>query len=538
MGSRVTLPSQVALRGVRARLRIVSLSLAGLWIMTAAGVLVLLWVEGSLELARTPLLWIAALIGLSLALWAAAGWQRLSEHALTHIGHAVLPVACAFTAKFHVAYENHSFGLVTPFGPHVLVAALFPLVLLSPPGRTAWISALAAGAGLLAIISSEATQGIPIPIQFLPDYLAAAAISPVVAWVLARNIGRLRARMEELRSLGSYRLEQKIGEGGMGEVWRATHQLLARPTAIKRIGRRHLRGDQTQRDLMLERFSREARATAALTSMNTVDLYDFGVTEDGTVFIAMELLDGVDLRHLVLRHGRQPADRVRRILLQACDSLAEAHSRGLVHRDIKPANLMLCRQGQRTDVVKVLDFGIVGLAEPPAAAVDESQAADLTLPGSVLGTPAFLAPEVLSGGVSGPRSDLYALGATAYWLLTADLPFVANGPLQMAAAILRDEPEPPSVRGAAVASELEAIVLRCLAKDSADRFASADALAAALEACPDRGTWSSDAERIWWHRHTDLEAATEAGDEGGPAALATETMAPPAEATGGTTRLG
>jgi serine/threonine-protein kinase len=265
----------------------------------------------------------------------------------------------------------------------------------------------------------------------------------------------------------------------MGEVYLATHRMLARPAAIKLIRPEVLAsGDGKLAQSAAVRFRREAEAAAKLRSPHTVELYDFGVTEDGALYLVMELLEGITLETLVRRQGPQPAARVVHILRQVCDSLEEAHSHGLIHRDIKPANIHLGRMGLRDDFVKVLDFGLVktmggGDGDDPLAS-----AAGLTP-----GTPAYMAPEMGHDPAPDGRSDLYSLGCVAYYLLTGRLVFQADTPLQMILMHVQQLPVPPSERlGKPVPAELERLVLACLAKRPADRPRSAAALAAALGA--------------------------------------------------------
>jgi serine/threonine-protein kinase len=273
--------------------------------------------------------------------------------------------------------------------------------------------------------------------------------------------------------------------------------MLARSAAIKLIHLDRLDPRPEVRRVAIERFHREARAIAALESTHTVRLFDFGATNDGTLYYVMELLDGVDLAELVKRHGPMPAERVRAILLQICDSLGEAHEMGLVHRDVKPANVILCRLGRTWDFVKVLDFGIVALQSDAA----EEKPDDLTGAGTVVGSPGFMAPEALAGEPCDARSDIYSIGCVAYWLLTGRKVFeVSNRALEVA-AVMRDPVIPPSALGFAVPRDLEDVVLACLAKLPEDRPASVDELAERLAGCVDREAWDSQRARAWWERH-------------------------------------
>ncbi len=306
-------------------------------------------------------------------------------------------------------------------------------------------------------------------------------------------INTLTTEAFEARRLGQYSLTERIGEGGMGEVWKARHRLLARPAAIKLIRPDRL-GDQDRAVSLLKRFEREAQATATLTSVHTITLYDFGLTDDGVFYYVMELLDGIDLESLVLRFGPLPPARVAYLIEQACESLWEAHEQGLIHRDIKPANLFSCRLGGSVDFVKVLDFGLV---KP----ITDAQATALTREGMVAGTPAFVAPEQALGRAVDARTDIYSLGASAYFLLTGHFVFEGSD-LEILADHLKRDPVPPSVRiGMPLNDELEAIVLNCLAKDPQDRPGSADELQGRIGGCRFEPGWGSREARDWWASH-------------------------------------
>jgi serine/threonine protein kinase/ABC-type amino acid transport substrate-binding protein len=295
--------------------------------------------------------------------------------------------------------------------------------------------------------------------------------------------------------LGSYELQEKLGSGGMGEVWRARHQSLSRAAAVKLIRVQALQGAAEDVEHVLLRFQREARATAALRSPNTVELYDYGQTPSGAVYYAMELLEGLDLQSLVDRFGPQPAGRTIHLLRQVCGSLEEAHRQGLLHRDIKPANIFACHLGTNFDVVKVLDFGLVKLRGSAGRA-----AVELTTADQVSGTPLCMAPEMVTGESEvDPRADLYAVGCVAYWLLAGTHVFDADNPVAMAVAHATETPTPPSERAdAAVPADLEAVVMQLLAKDPKERPETAADLARALSACEAAGSWSADDAAEWW----------------------------------------
>jgi serine/threonine-protein kinase len=299
-----------------------------------------------------------------------------------------------------------------------------------------------------------------------------------IAVVISHVVTRLGQQVGRERELGSYRLGELLGSGGMGAVYRASHRMLARPAAIKLIRPDVLASlDGGQAELATARFRREAEAAANLRSPHTVELYDFGVSDDGALYAVMELLEGTTLEALVRREGPHPADRVIRNLEQGCGSLAEAHAAGLVHRDIKPSNIHVGRLGLRDDFIKVLDFGLVkSLAEPTG----EYQVQ--TALGHAPGTPAYMAPEMAGDEVVDGRADLYSLGCVAYFLLTGRLVFEAGSALQMVARHLYDQPDLPSRHAPDVPHALECLVLQCLAKRPEDRPASAAELATALGA--------------------------------------------------------
>jgi serine/threonine-protein kinase len=301
-------------------------------------------------------------------------------------------------------------------------------------------------------------------------------------------------QVRQAREMGSYRLGELIGQGGMGEVWQAHHRLLARPAAIKLIRPvRDLRDAETVSRTAVQRFRREAEAAASLRSPHTIQLYDFGVTADGRFYLVMELLDGIDLESLVRRFGPQPEARVVHLLRQACHSLAEAHARGLVHRDIKPANIHLCRLGLEYDFVKVLDFGLVKHETGWSSAQTLVSEPSLTP-----GTPAYMAPEMVTGDSLDGRLDLYALGCVGYFLLTGELVFEADSALGMIGHHLRAVPIPPSVRsGRPTPTGVDSVILACLAKEPAGRPATALELCRRLESL-DIPPWTQDDARAWW----------------------------------------
>jgi hypothetical protein len=375
---------------------------------------------------------------------------------------------------------------------------IFNIIVPTPP-RYAVVAALASVTSVPAMVllslstfppRVQVADSLDIFFAFGFPYLLVV----IMAYAGARVMYSLGTEVTRARELGSYRLVERLGEGGMGEVWKASHRLLARPAAIKLI-RASRSGDW---DDARRRFEREAQAIARLRSPHTVTLFDFGVADDGAFYYVMELLDGLDADTLVKRFGALPAERVVYLLRQMCHSLSEAHSCGLVHRDIKPANIYLCRYGQDHDFVKILDFGI-------AKAAHESSDTEtaLTAANVIQGTPAFIAPEQVLGGTDvDARADIYSAGCVAYWLLTGAQVFTGDTTMKLLLAHAQTVPDAPSSRTELpIAPALDALVLSCLAKDRADRPASAQDLLRRLEAVPLDRSWTDERAAQWWKVH-------------------------------------
>jgi serine/threonine-protein kinase len=368
-------------------------------------------------------------------------------------------------------------------------------VLLPSSGRrTAWLGALVMlPAGLVATrLRVEAFA----PAARLEDWL-------VQGWLVMRNLGvtiflaaltsrviyGLRRQVRENAQLGQYRLREKIGQGGMGAVYRATHALLRRDTAVKVLLPDRVGGAGSTR------FEREVKLTAQLTHQNTVAIFDYGRTPDGVFYYAMEYLDGGDLERLVEYGGPLPPARAVWILEQVCRALAEAHALGLIHRDIKPSNVILCERGGEGDVAKICDFGLV-------KDLNAGGDATLTQNSALTGTPLYLAPESIRSPESvDARADLYSLGALAYFLLTGEPLFSGKTIVEVCAAHLHEAPRPPSSRRPEVPAKLDAIVLRCLEKKPEARFADALELFAALRSSKVSESWDSRAREAWWSEH-------------------------------------
>jgi serine/threonine-protein kinase len=340
---------------------------------------------------------------------------------------------------------------------------------------------------------------------FFSYFMAFLAIIP------AKIMYRIGRAMTRARRMGSYELVSRVGRGGMGEVWRAAHRMLRRPAAIKLIRPETLGAATSDKaNQLLRRFEREVQATAGLHSAHTIEVYDFGITEEGTFFYVMELLNGHDLETFVEEFGPMPPERVVHVLRQVCDSIEDAHRSGLIHRDIKPANVFLCRYGHEVDFVKVLDFGLV----KSSGSLVENET-KLTAEGAVAGTPSFMAPELAVGdGGFDVRIDIYAIGCLAYWLLTGDLVFEADSGMKMVLKHVQEDPVPPSQRSElAIPEALDELVLACLAKDPDRRPQTARALAEQLDRVALEQAWTEDRAEHWWQLHSPPRAEAPENEE-------------------------
>jgi serine/threonine-protein kinase len=331
-------------------------------------------------------------------------------------------------------------------------------------------------------------------------FVTIAMVFSVLMGVAVSNVVyKLGKSVTEAREMGSYRLENNLGSGGMGEVWVASHRMLARSSAVKFIRHEVIAGmDAGEIQRLNQRFEHEVQATATLQSPHTVDIYDYGITPDGTFYYVMELLNGIDMETLVKRFGPIEPERAAYMLIQVCHSLHEAHCRQLIHRDIKPANLFVCEYGEDRDFVKVLDFGLVKHDK-----AGDGSDPKLTREGSITGTPAYMYPEAITG--TGPvdhRSDIYSMGCVAYWLLTGELVFTAKTPMAMLTEHATARPIPPSQRSDLEIPEvLDDVVLACLAKHPDDRPNGADELARRLERIGFERSWDNERARTWWELH-------------------------------------
>ncbi|MCG6926927.1 MAG: serine/threonine protein kinase [Acidobacteria bacterium] len=384
-----------------------------------------------------------------------------------------------------------------------LRAALIP----SPPSRTLALNLLL---GLPYVLVpwffGPASDGAP-PLR-TADYPVVGTVTYAIWWaiisvgttVISHVVFGLRAEVRRARQLGQYTLEGKLGEGGMGVVYRARHGMMRRPTAVKLLKPEHTA------ETDLKRFEREVQLTARLTHPHTITIYDYGRTPQGVFYYAMELLDGAALDRVVSLCGPLSEARVVSLLYSVAGALAEAHDVGLIHRDIKPANVILCRQGGMDDFPKVVDFGLV-------KDLEHAGGAGLTRADVVAGTPLYLAPEAVSAPETvGPPADLYSLGAVGYFALTGTNVFGGRTLVEVCSHHLHTPPEPPSIRlGRPVDPELESLILDCLAKDPLQRPAGAHALRRRLERCVAFGEWTHEDAHVWWKEHgPDLSTASQA----------------------------
>ncbi|HXY38588.1 MAG TPA: serine/threonine-protein kinase [Vicinamibacteria bacterium] len=379
-------------------------------------------------------------------------------------------------------------GLPLPVGAYLRYHGIEPaqFALLGPALNLRTIEELARGGG------------IGLGFSFLMAVLLATGASNVIYG--------LRREAREARRLGQYTLEEKLGEGGMGIVYRARHAMLRRPTAVKLLPR------DRAGEASLARFEREVQLTASLTHPNTVTVFDYGRTSDGIFYYAMELLDGASLDSVVSVGGRLLPERVTHVVYHIASALSEAHQVGLIHRDVKPANIILCRQGGTDDVPKVVDFGLV-------KDLERGTDVSLTQGDVIAGTPLYLSPEAITApDAMDARSDLYSLGAVGYFALTGTHVFEGRTTVEVCAKHLHDAPERPSRRiGCPLPQDLEAVLLACLAKQPGERPATAAELCRRLESCASFGQWTPEKASAWWREHG--AAATARGRETQPTGL-------------------
>jgi len=357
----------------------------------------------------------------------------------------------------------------------------------------------------LAVLTAAGWEHESIRHIIFPNELSVAmAVSGVAfatAWYGSYKVTMLRREAFEARQLGQYRLTERLGAGGMGEVFLAEHQMLKRPCAVKLI-----RPGQATDAKALARFEREVRAISRLTHWNSVEIFDYGRADDGTFYYAMEYLPGLSLQQVIERQGPMQPERAVHLLRQVCQALSEAHSMGIMHRDIKPSNIIASQRGGIYDVAKLLDFGL-------ATSTEELVDVRLTQDGTIAGSPLYLAPErFLEGGEPDARSDIYSLGGVAYFVLTGRPPFRGDSPLKLMIAHAREPVVRPRELDASLPADLEAIIIRCLEKAPADRFNNTGELERALAACESADGWSQQMAIRWWAARPELEPLETATD--------------------------
>jgi len=431
------------------------------------------------------------------------GYVRYANHPAnvkTDVGLFYVVLNAVFVSLINTAVRMPSASSIGYVSWNAIVILVASMIIPATPRKMLAASLAAASMDPLGVWVAH-LRGLPVPslvhalVVFMPNYACA-----VVAMLPSSVLQRIGRRLRQAQAMGSYHLVELLGRGGMGEVWRAEHRLLARGAAIKLI-RPELLGASSEADArtMLRRFEREAQATAALSSPHTIRVFDFGVADDRTTFYyVMELLSGRDLESMVREFGPLPADRALFLLEQACHSLADAHARGLVHRDVTPANIYACRMGLEYDFVKVLDFGLVKFNDRGAM-----QETLMTAAHTATGTPAYMAPEIiLNEGEVDERADVYAVGCVAYYLLTGQLVFEADTAMKMFLQHVQATPIPPSQRSELpIPREVDALVLACLEKDPARRPQDARQLLRMMRQCRSAQTWDNDSAQRWWEMH-------------------------------------
>jgi serine/threonine-protein kinase len=442
-----------------------------------------------------PFIMMSTLVLASILLLVATRIPFLSEQLILDLA-LVYEVILAFVtalARHSIPWQE---GVNRDWSEVAVWIIVFSVVIPNTPGKSFLAASLAALSDPVGLLISVA-YGNPMPsTQMLGHLFGPTLFAVILAFFLSRQIFRMGKDIQEAKSMGSYRLVEKLGTGGMGEVWLARHQMLARPAAIKIISRRFLSdGSLDSGDTVLKRFQREAKATAMLESEHIIRLFDFGSTSDGSFYYAMEYLNGLNLEELVAKFGPILPERSVYILTQMCLALEEAHADGLVHRDIKPANIFICKKGLRYDFVKVLDFGLVR-----NSGFDSQKETRLTQDGRIPGTPAYIAPEAITQQQRlDARADLYSLGCVAFWMLTGRLVFPGKDPLQMILDHLNRKPDPLSKQSElGIPPQFDELVRTCLAKDPNQRPQNAAEVREWLQKIPFSHPWNQARASSWW----------------------------------------
>ncbi len=457
-----------------------------------------------------PSHWLPGILSIAVALIVAVATKspRFTTETILNLG-LVFQVVFSFgiaAAEYSEIYApiQHRPGEYGGLGlSYVAVWMLLFFIVVPAPPRKALVAVLASALAVPITAAFTIRFGPPTVEPVTPGQVFVGLTFPyllvaIMAYVGARVVYKLGTEVTRAREMGSYRLTELLGRGGMGEVWKAKHRMLRRPAAIKIIHGNVLGvADADSLGVALTRFEQEAQATATMRSPHTVELYDFGVASNGSFYYVMELLEGFDLGTIVERFGPVPPGRAIQLLQQVCHSLAEAHEHGLIHRDIKPDNIFVCPYGRDPDFVKVLDFGLVKVPTE-----DGSEDVNLTTGGFAGGTPSFIAPEQAVGDKVDGRTDIYSLGCVAYWLLTGRQVFESNSAARLIADHVHATPTPPSQRIAhEIPADLERVVLRCLEKKPRDRPQSAEELSEMLGSCETDTAWTREMAREWWDRN-------------------------------------
>lgn len=499
--------SQEALQLLCSRLAAVTLALSIGFLFFA----VWLTIGYFTHITRVSLTWLLAEYAVTLTFlgtyWSLRRIPKMSIRCARGVELLVFGLPAAFFAAHTVRgllIGVHEFGTFLPVTLHGWTILIFAhaIFIPNPWKRAATVSVTLAVlplvVSLLTMMFDPPTREVffndPTPLVNMGLGLAATT---AVAIIGVRKINRLRNEAAEAKQFGRYRLLDKLGVGGMGEVYLAEHQLLRRPCAIKII-RPERAGDAK----VLARFEREVQATAKLSHWNSVYIYDYGHTADGTLYYVMEYLPGLTLQELVSNVGPLQPSRVIYLLRQICSALHEAHGLGLIHRDVKPSNIFVSERGGQFDVAKLLDFGLV----KPTTNRDLEQS-ELTVDGGLAGSPLYMAPEQAFGDdPPDPRSDIYSLGSVGYFMLTGKPPFSAKHAMRVILQHLNEAPTPPSQAidrplNWQIPPDLEAVIMRCMQKSPNERYASVCELETALARCLEAEEWNYERAQQWWHAH-------------------------------------
>jgi serine/threonine-protein kinase len=437
-----------------------------------------------------------ALVGalLSLALFGVSKLRKIPAANVADLGNVYLFIICLSLGILRHSQASTHGELMRQVSPVVIPLLAFGALIPTVPSKALLLMLLAAAMDPLGLLMMRAHT------HYTAREIVVVLSSPLLAALIAQQISKVVHHLAEgivkAREVGSYKLVERLGVGGMAEVWRANHRMLRRPAAVKLIRPKVLVDHgPVDSERLLRLFTREVRTTASLRSPHTIQVYDFGITREGAFYYVMELLDGIDLMTLVERFGPQPGERVASLMKQVCHSLREAHARNFVHRDIKPANVLTCSLGGEFDFVKVLDFGLVLDRHLTSEELEDEK--------QFVGTPAVMAPEMLRFQAPvDARADLYALGCVGYWLLTGKRVFEAQTRADMLVMHAHQKPLLPSKRiDRAIHPGLEALIMQCLEKNPNKRPQTARELSDALTALVFEHPWTDERAELWWKQH-------------------------------------